>query len=66
VKGSSFLALLKHGDVEKLPSEKDFEALVSLRYQEKLNTSLKEMYKVELRGMYKTTAKPIQSLLLTE
>jgi hypothetical protein len=48
VKGSSFLALLKHGDVEKLPSEKDFEALVSLRYQEKLNTSLKEMYKVEL------------------
>jgi len=41
---------LKHGDVEKLPSEKDCEALVSLRYQEKLNTSLKEMYKVELRG----------------
>jgi len=40
---------LKHGDVEKLPSEKDCEALVSLRYQEKLNTSLKEMYKVELR-----------------
>ncbi len=23
---------------------------MSLRYQEKLNTSLKEMYKVELRG----------------
>jgi hypothetical protein len=41
---------LKHSDVEKLLSEKDFEALVSLRYQEKLNTSLKEMYKVELNA----------------
>jgi len=48
VKALRFLALLKHSDVEKLPSEKDCEALVSLRYQEKLNTSFKEMYKVEL------------------
>ena len=52
MKALRFLASLKHGDVEKLPSEKDCEALVSLRYQEKLNTSFKEMYKVELRSLW--------------
>ncbi len=50
MKAYRFLASLKHGDVEKLPSEKDCKALASLRYQEKLNTFLKEMYKVELSG----------------
>lgn len=39
---------MKHGDVEKLPSEKDCEALGSISFPEQLNTSLKEMYKVEL------------------
>lgn len=48
----SFLAALKHGDVEKRPFERDFETLVSLRYQEKLHTSLMEMYKVELRACF--------------
>jgi hypothetical protein len=31
---------VKHGAVEKHPSENNFEALVSLSYQEKLSTSL--------------------------
>ncbi len=50
MKEYTFLTSLKRGDVEKLPSQKDFKARLSFPYQEKLNTSYKEMYKVELRG----------------
>jgi hypothetical protein len=43
VQEESFLASLKDGDVEKLPSARDFIACVSLRYQEKRDTSCQEM-----------------------
>jgi len=50
VKEDRFLTALKRGDVEKLSSHKDFKAHVSFPSQEKLTTSLKEMYKVKLRA----------------
>jgi hypothetical protein len=49
VKEYRFLTSLKRGDVEKHFSQRDFKAHLSFPYQEKLNTSCKEMYKVEPR-----------------
>ena len=53
MKEDRFLTALKRGDVEKLSSHKDFKAHVSFPSQEKLTTSLKEMYKVKLRCVLK-------------
>src|SRR5713101_6019307 len=42
-----FSGVTETRDVEKLPSEKNCMACVSLPHQIKLNTSCKEMYKVQ-------------------
>jgi len=52
VKEYTFLTSLRFGDVENLPTQRDFKTRLSFLCQENLNTSYKEMYKVELSSQY--------------